>query len=821
MNTLLWSENEIEVSKNGFLLIVDPKLSLPNEEQPLLLHTSAVLLKTLYPSREIEEILLRPGFESNEVCDDCLDDAVTRSNSNRSFTSSVDKLKSIPPVDNKNKKEDDVVNDTDAGRPSISRKYEMYQNLNLVESLSNRIHTALQDIRYFRHRSDGNGSCSTGVDEIANAAKTLQNRQECPPGTKSDRDGEAVEMPSANKNAGKIEVPVPAGGVKNNNLEFVQMQDEATIVKLTRTINSIRALFPHLLPILNHHRISDKNLRIGKMRYKTKRNAPMCWLLGTESFSSCTQKQTDLALDDIRNVLEAFIDIELASEVSKDPKGSPSFWPTSWIKHVFERSNPALISPLKVLGNRISASEEGIRMMARQCDTIICVCDETATQSLDQHYKRAVRKIHQRLSNVLTSRFQGARLSIYGSCLSNLSLGKGSDVDMSLWIPAADTLKRGYRDGSIDSKEYEESMKKLVYQVFRKLSNLRAEFRSMTPITKARIPVITGTYIYAGNPFTEDGSIDFDICFLNDIAVANSNLLREYSLVDPRVRSLMITVKQWAKDQKINSAKEKCISSYSWMNLVVFYLQCVGFAPNLQSSTLMKAANLAPDHDGNYWHFINNLDTFTLKWEEVKRGGLWTMPSEFDELPLSLLLYGFFEFYSFRFPFGTHAVSIRRGNISQSKLATRKVNSFLSIEDPFETYDSYCPHDLGTPANAYGFKKIRNCLRDAEEHLRMVLSSKKDNQKRLWPDPPFVEPEPTRNNGKKSSFKRFERQMLALNDGNDPVAENANNPNRHTVNGMKANRDRQKCHPRHVARGRTPRRSRNDRTKAKRVPKTS
>ena len=98
-------------------------------------------------------------------------------------------------------------------------------------------------------------------------------------------------------------------------------------------------------------------------------------------------------------------------------------------------------------------------------------------------------------------------MSIYGSCLSNLSLGKDSDIDLSLWIPAADNLKKGFEDGSIESRQYEQSMKKLVYQVFRKLSNLKAEFRGLTPITKARIPVITGTYIYAGNPYTEDGSI--------------------------------------------------------------------------------------------------------------------------------------------------------------------------------------------------------------------------------------------------------------------------------------------------------------------------
>ena len=134
----------------------------------------------------------------------------------------------------------------------------------------------------------------------------------------------------------------------------------------------------------------------------------------------------------------------------------------------------------------------------------------------------------------------------------------------------------------------------------------------------------------------------------------------------------MMTVKQWTKDQKINSAKEKCISSYAWMNLVVFFLQCINFLPNLQSPDLKKAAGLVSDPDNNYWHFVNGLDTCALSWEEVRKDKLWEMSHDLDEIPLSLLLYGFFEFYSSRFPFGTHAVSIKRGNISLSKLATKK-----------------------------------------------------------------------------------------------------------------------------------------------------
>ena len=119
---------------------------------------------------------------------------------------------------------------------------------------------------------------------------------------------------------------------------------------------------------------------------------------------------------------------------------------------------------------------------------------------------------------------------------------------------------------------------------------------------------------------------------MNDIAVANSGLLREYSVVDPRVRTLMMTVKQWAKEYRINSAKDNHISSYTWMNLVIFYLQCIGFLPNLQSPLLMEAVGLVPDKR-SYWHSVNSLNTCTLSWSAVANARVWVMPSEFvDEI---------------------------------------------------------------------------------------------------------------------------------------------------------------------------------------------
>ncbi|KAL7453221.1 hypothetical protein ACHAWC_004892, partial [Mediolabrus comicus] len=100
-------------------------------------------------------------------------------------------------------------------------------------------------------------------------------------------------------------------------------------------------------------------------------------------------------------------------------------------------------------------------------------------------------------------------------------------------------------------------------------------FDELFAIPNARVPVVKGKDVHARNPFEDDGSLAFDLCFLNDIAVVNSSLLREYSLFDNRVRILMLSIKSFAKLNRIASAADGTLSSYSWLNLVVFYLQCI------------------------------------------------------------------------------------------------------------------------------------------------------------------------------------------------------------------------------------------------------
>ena len=190
---------------------------------------------------------------------------------------------------------------------------------------------------------------------------------------------------------------------------------------------------------------------------------------------------------------------------------------------------------------------------------------------LDRVQQKAIQRLQRKLSDAIRHRFKDAELVIYGSCLSGLSLGKSSDVDVSIHLPRALVAKEDFEAGRISAKAYEQEMKRIVYRVKDMLQRHRSRsYVDLVAVPRARIPVIKGRDLHADSPYSSDGSIHFDICFLNDIAVANSSLLGEYSKIDRRVRELMLTVKSFVKSRKIGSAAENTYSSYTWMASLSF-----------------------------------------------------------------------------------------------------------------------------------------------------------------------------------------------------------------------------------------------------------
>lgn len=84
-------------------------------------------------------------------------------------------------------------------------------------------------------------------------------------------------------------------------------------------------------------------------------------------------------------------------------------------------------------------------------------------------------------------------------------------------------------------------------------------------IPRARIPVIKFVWKPTGTKV--------DITLNNDLAVANTALLRVYAAIDPRLRQLVLLIKHWAKRRRVNDAYTGTLSSYAYCLMAIAHLQ--------------------------------------------------------------------------------------------------------------------------------------------------------------------------------------------------------------------------------------------------------
>lgn len=238
--------------------------------------------------------------------------------------------------------------------------------------------------------------------------------------------------------------------------------------------------------------------------------------------------------------------------------------------------------------------------------------------------------------------------------------------------------------------------------------------------------------------------IQCDINFENPLAINNTQLLRCYSLADPRVRPMVLFVKAWAKRRKINSAYSGTLSSYGWVLMVLHYLVNIAnppVCPNLQSSwrpTTTKAEDLQ-----------NLLQDTTVGGYAVR---FWRDEAEIAHLAgtgqltrntqsVGELLRGFFQYYAsiaqpnaygqkpWCFYWATEVLSLRTPGgirLKTEKGWTRATTTIsngkevrqrylFSIEDPFEL-----DHNVARTVTHDGIVAIRDELRRAGRILMAV-----------------------------------------------------------------------------------------------------
>lgn len=137
--------------------------------------------------------------------------------------------------------------------------------------------------------------------------------------------------------------------------------------------------------------------------------------------------------------------------------------------------------------------------------------------------------------------------------------------------------------------------------------------------------------------------IQCDINFFNPLGLHNTQLLRCYSLSDPRVRPMALFVKAWAKRRKINSSYSGTLSSYGYVLMVLHYLVNVARPPVLMNLQLQaEKAGLPPEMvDGWKVRFWRNE-------EEIMQSARQGVISQ-NKQPIGVLLRGFFEYFASNF----------------------------------------------------------------------------------------------------------------------------------------------------------------------------
>ncbi|KAJ3324871.1 hypothetical protein HDU93_002706, partial [Gonapodya sp. JEL0774] len=174
-----------------------------------------------------------------------------------------------------------------------------------------------------------------------------------------------------------------------------------------------------------------------------------------------------------------------------------------------------------------------------------------------------------------------------------------------------------------------------------------------------------------------------DINLNTRISLRNTELVRSYVAIDPRVRTLCMMVKYWAKRRQLNdAAMGGTLSSYCWVMMAVNYLQLLS-PPILPSLQVYRAPDLDPEATNPSTSIVDGVDTtFFTDVEHLQGFG------EDNPASAASLLYGFFKKYAVDFDYARDVVSVRTGSVLSKRQkrwdrdADRLCN-ILCVEEPF------------------------------------------------------------------------------------------------------------------------------------------
>ena len=261
-----------------------------------------------------------------------------------------------------------------------------------------------------------------------------------------------------------------------------------------------------------------------------------------------------------------------------------------------------------------------------------------------------------RLTSLFQTSIAGCTVRLYGSSLTGFGL-IDSGLNLDLLLPDTGTIRPHMA----------------LINAYNILSNAGPDFRNVQNDFSAKIPVITFIVLSSNQTGSANGSSATSANFLpmhcelslnNHNAFQTSQLLADYCMIDPRVRTLGICLRFWARICKLDRQAEGTLPSHSFPILLIHFLQ-------QEKKPILPCIHdyLNPDSEADLYKTpIDELDGWKTR-NTMTIGELWIE---------------FFEYYSLVFNMNENVVSIRKTG-GYTRLEKQWKGKKLVIEDPFST----------------------------------------------------------------------------------------------------------------------------------------
>lgn len=278
------------------------------------------------------------------------------------------------------------------------------------------------------------------------------------------------------------------------------------------------------------------------------------------------------------------------------------------------------------------------------------------------------------------SDFADSQLDIVGSSMNGLGT-LTSDVDMCLLLPE--------KYGDIDQN----TQAVLILRLIKNIISQELNFIDNVRLIEAKVPILK----FKDKLF----NIEVDLNINNIVGISNTEMVKQYTRIDWRVKPLAITIKSWANFNQINNAYQKTVSSYTLILMLIHYLQVDCSPPILPCLNLHQMMEKR----------LNS----KMKEDSVLLNGLPDFRSD-NHQSLSELFIGFLDYYGNRFDYSSDVVSVRAGRIMKKEVA-REYRSpkntstqwhFICVEEPFDRTNT-----ARSVSDYESFKRVTNVFKDS------------------------------------------------------------------------------------------------------------